>query len=124
MSLFNSLFAKEKKTDANNGKEDVTQNLDLSGLKYFEKKEQLKHIKKLESIVNKINACEEVVLHQTAPFNIDEAEEYASNSFVRTPRRNRGEALQTVKTSSAVLFSLSYTISSITISTECSSHAA
>ena len=97
MSLFNSLFAKEKKTDANNGKEDVTQNLDLSGLKYFEKKEQLKHIKKLESIVNKINACEEVVLHQTAPFNIDEAEEYFKNKTTEFKERvAKGESLDDI----------------------------
>ena len=97
MSLFNSLFAKEKKTDANNGKEDVTQNLDLSGLKYFEKKEQLKHIKKLESIVNKINACEEVVLHQTAPFNIDEAEEYFKNKTAEFKKRvAKGESLDDI----------------------------
>ncbi|MBQ4073135.1 MAG: preprotein translocase subunit SecA [Clostridia bacterium] len=97
MSLFNSLFAKEKKTDANNGKEDVTQNLDLSGLKYFEKKEQLKHIKKLESIVNKINACEEVVLHQTAPFNIDEAEEYFKNKTAEFKERvAKGESLDDI----------------------------
>ena len=97
MSLFNSLFAKEKKTDANNGKEDVTQNLDLSGLKYFEKKEQLKHIKKLESIVNKINACEEVVLHQTAPFNIDEAEEYFKNKTIEFKERvAKGESLDDI----------------------------
>ncbi len=97
MSLFNSLFAKEKKTDANNGKEDVTQNLDLSGLKYFEKKEQLKHIKKLESIVNKIHACEEVVLHQTAPFNIDEAEEYFKNKTTEFKERvANGESLDDI----------------------------
>ena len=97
MSLFNSLFAKEKKTDANNGKEDVTQNLDLSGLKYFEKKEQLKHIKKLESIVNKIKACEEVVLHQTAPFNIDEAEEYFKNKTTEFKERvAKGESLDDI----------------------------
>ena len=97
MSLFNSLFAKEKKTDANNGKEDVTQNLDLSGLKYFEKKEQLKHIKKLESIVNKIKACEEVFLHQTAPFNIDEAEEYFKNKTTEFKERvAKGESLDDI----------------------------
>ena len=75
----------------------MTHLLDLSGLKYFEKKEQLKHIKKLESIVNKINACEEVVLHQTAPFNIDEAEEYFKNKTIEFKERvAKGESLDDI----------------------------
>ena len=97
MSLFNSLFAKEKKTDANNGKEDVTQNLDLSGLKYFEKKEQLKHIKKLESIVNKIKACEDIVSNESKPLNDDEAEEYFKNKTTEFKERvAKGESLDDI----------------------------
>ena len=97
MSLFNSLFAKEKKTDANNGKEDVTQNLDLSGLKYFEKKEQLKHIKKLESIVNKIKACEDIVSNESKPLKDDEAEEYFKNKTTEFKERvAKGESLDDI----------------------------
>ena len=53
MGFFNSLFTKERKDNDNK-----TNNGDLDGLKLFERQEQIKHRKKLESIADKIESLE------------------------------------------------------------------
>ena len=53
MGFFNSLFTKERKDNDNK-----TTNGDLDGLKLFERQEQIKHRKKLESIADKIESLE------------------------------------------------------------------
>ena len=54
MGFFNSLFTKERKN-----KDNVTSNSDLDSLKLFDRKEQLKHRKKLEAIADQIEDLEE-----------------------------------------------------------------
>ena len=53
MGFFNSLFTKDRKNNVT-----TTNNSDLDDLKLFERKEQLKHRKKLEVIVDEIEALE------------------------------------------------------------------